>query len=132
MDIKIYLTALTTFFAIDIVWLGFVAKNLYAKQLGFLMKSDVNWIAALLFYALYIAGLAFFVITPALQKHSWMYAVLAGAFFGLICYATYDLTNLATVKNWPIIITVIDLIWGTVLAAAVSFLTYLVATKFHW
>lgn len=132
MDIKIYLMALTTFFAIDMVWLGFVAKNLYAKQLGFLMKSDINWIAALLFYALYIAGLTFFVITPALQKHSWMYAVLAGAFFGLICYATYDLTNLATVKNWPIIITVIDLIWGTVLAAAVSFVTYIVATKFHW
>lgn len=78
---------------------------------------------------LFIIGLVVFVITPALQKNSWVTALLLGALFGLITYATYDLTNLATIKNWPIIVTIIDLIWGTVLAASVSVVSFLIASK---
>jgi uncharacterized membrane protein len=93
------------------------------------MKPDINWFAAMVFYLLFIAGLVIFVISPAVEKKSWVNALLSGAFFGLISYATYDLTNLATMKNWPLLVTVIDLIWGTVLAASVSALTYLIANK---
>ncbi len=129
MFLKLYAIALPVFFAIDMVWLGLVAKNFYAKQIGFLMKSNINWPAAIIFYLLFIVGLVLFVISPALEKHSWMYAVLFGALFGLITYATYDLTNLATMKNWPLVITIVDLIWGSVLASSVSIVTYFIAVK---
>ena len=93
------------------------------------MKPDINWFAAIIFYLLFILGLVTFVILPAVEKHSWVHAVLFGAFFGLITYATYDLTNLATLKDWPITVTIVDLIWGTVLAASISGLTYFIASK---
>lgn len=111
------------------IWLGLIAKNFYAKHIGFLMKTDINWLAAIIFYLLFIVGLVLFVVAPALKADSWTYAVLYGALFGLITYATYDLTNLATIKDWPIIVTVIDLIWGTVLAASVSVISYLISSK---
>lgn len=129
MFLKLYLIALPVFFIIDMVWLALVAKGFYAKQIGFLMKPDINWAAAIIFYLLFIVGLVQFVITPAMEKHSWTHAVLFGALFGLITYATYDLTNLATLKDWPILVTIVDLIWGAVLAAAVSSITYFIAVK---
>lgn len=128
--IKLYLISIVVFFLIDMVWLGFIAKNLYAAQLGHLMSPKVNWIAAFIFYAMFIAGLVFFVVEPAVAKGSLQYAVLAGAFFGLICYATYDLTNLATLKDWPVSVTLIDLAWGTFLNASVSGAAFMIATKF--
>ncbi|MFA5543481.1 MAG: DUF2177 family protein [Bacilli bacterium] len=126
MFIKIFLVAFVVFFAIDIIWLGLVAKNLYKKYLGFLMSENVNWIAAVIFYIVFIIGLSFFVIEPALAKSSLSYAILAGLFFGFITYATYDLTNLATLKDWPITITIIDLVWGSFLGGAVSTITFLI------
>lgn len=129
MNFKLYFLALPIFFLIDMVWLGLVAKGFYAKHLGFLMRPDVNWLAAIIFYLLFIAGLIIFVVTPALAKGSWLYALGLGALFGLITYATYDLTNLATLKNWPLVVTLVDLLWGAVLAASVSVLTYLLALK---
>jgi len=93
------------------------------------MKPDINWFAAIIFYLLFIAGLVTFVISPAIEKHSWVHALLFGALFGLITYATYDLTNLATLKNWPVLVTIVDLIWGTVLSASISVITYLIANK---
>ena len=130
MFLKLYLIALPVFLAIDMVWLTIVAKNFYAKQIGYLMAKNPNLFAALIFYLIFIAGLIVFVITPALDKKMWIQALLAGAFFGLVTYATYDLTNLATVKDWPLIITFVDLIWGMVLSAAVSVITYFIALKF--
>lgn len=112
------------FMAIDLIWLGFIAKNLYSKYLGYIMTDKVNWGAAILFYVLFIIGLLFFVISPALDKNSWTYALGAGALYGLLTYATYDLTNLATLKDWPITITVIDMIWGTTLAALTSIISF--------
>ena len=129
MFVKLFLIALPVFFAIDMVWLAVVAKNFYQKQIGFLMKPDINWLAAIIFYLLFIIGLIIFVITPAMVKQSWIHALLFGALFGLVTYATYDLTNLATVKDWPLLVTVVDLVWGSVLAASVSVITYLIANK---
>lgn len=94
------------------------------------MKPDVNWIAAGLFYLIFIAGLVVFVIAPAVTKGSWTHALLYGALFGLVCYATYDLTNLAVTKDWPLLVTVVDLAWGAVLAASVSIVSYAIANKF--
>lgn len=129
MFIKLYLIALPVFFAIDMIWLTLVAKNFYANQIGYLMAKNPNLIAALVFYLIFIAGLVFFVITPALDKKMWTHALFAGAFFGLVTYATYDLTNLATVKDWPVIVTIVDLIWGMVLSASVCLVTYFIANK---
>ena len=129
MFIKLYLIALPIFFAIDILWIGLVAKGFYAKHLGAFLRSDINWTAALLFYLLFIVGLVFFVITPAIEKGSWVHALLFGALFGLITYATYDLTNLATLKNWPIVVTIVDLVWGAAVAASVSTITFFIASK---
>ena len=129
MFLKLYFIALPVFFIIDMFWLGLVAKGFYREQLGFLMKPNINWTAAILFYLLFIAGLVVFVISPAMAKNSWSQALILGAFFGFISYATYDLTNLATVKDWPLLVTVVDLVWGAVLAASVSVVTYFVAAK---
>lgn len=126
MFIKYYLIALVVFLVIDLIWLGLIAKNLYAKQLGHLMSQNVNWVAAIVFYLLFIVGLVFFVIQPAVAKDSWSYALLVGMLFGLITYATYDLTNLATLKDWPISITIIDLIWGSSLGGIVSMITFFI------
>jgi len=129
MFLKLFAIALPVFFAIDMVWLGLVAKDFYRAQIGTLMKSDVNWTAAIIFYLIFIAGLVVFAISPAMEKGSWTHALLFGALFGLVCYATYDLTNLAVAKDWPLLVTIVDLIWGAVLAASVSTVTYFVASK---
>lgn len=119
-----FVITFVVFMAIDLIWLGVIAKNLYSKYLGYIMTDKVNWGAALLFYVLFIIGLLFFVISPALDKNSWTYAIGDGALYGLLTYATYDLTNLATLKDWPITITVIDMIWGTTLATLTSTISF--------
>ena len=129
MFIKLYFITLPVFFAVDMVWLGLVAKNFYAKQIGFLMKENVNWPAALAFYLLFIVGLVVFVITPAVEDDAWQHALFRGALFGLITYATYDLTNLATLKDWPFSVTVVDLLWGSILAAAVATISFWIAKE---
>jgi len=129
MFFKLYAIALPVFFAIDMVWLGILAKNFYRAQIGHLMKPDVNWAAAIIFYLIFIAGLVVFVIAPAMEKGSWTHALLFGALFGLVCYATYDLTNLAVAKDWPLLVTVVDLVWGAVLASSVSTVTYFIVSK---
>ena len=124
-----YVITLLIFFAIDLVWLGVVAKGFYQKYIGHLLSPDVNWAAALLFYAIYIAGIVFFAIKPAIEAGSAARALAYGAAFGFIAYATYDLTNQATMKNWPVLVTVIDLAWGTVLTGTVAFLSYQVSSR---
>ncbi|MDY0236137.1 MAG: DUF2177 family protein [Gudongella sp.] len=124
--IKMYLITLIIFFAIDILWLGFIAKDIYKEHLGFLMREKPNWSAAVIFYMVYIVGLLFFVLNPALQKDSLIYGALVGAFFGFITYATYDMTNLATLKDWPMFVTVVDIIWGTVLCSATTSISFII------
>jgi uncharacterized membrane protein len=128
MLVKLYLIALPVFFAIDMVWLGLIAKNFYRQQIGFLMRAQPNWLAVVAFYLLFILGLVVFAIAPAMDQNSWVQGALHGALFGLVSYATYDLTNLATTRDWPLLVTVVDLIWGMVLATAVTLITYAIGT----
>ncbi len=122
----LYGITLAIFFLIDMVWLGLVAKGFYRRQLGTFLSPQVRWGAAILFYLIFIAGLLVFVVRPALLRGAPLQALLFGALFGLICYATYDLSNMATLKGWPLVVTVVDLVWGTVLGGVVSFLSALI------
>ncbi|MDE5420463.1 DUF2177 family protein [Labilibaculum sp. DW002] len=119
-----YLFTFIVFLMIDLLWLGIIAKNLYQKYLGNLLSDKVNWTAAFIFYFIYVAGISIFAIYPAIQKGSAFNAILMGALFGLFTYATYDLTNLATLKDWPIAIVFIDILWGIILSASVSLLGF--------
>ncbi|MFC1653254.1 DUF2177 family protein [Patescibacteria group bacterium] len=130
MFLKQYFITLPIFLAIDAVWLVFIANKFYSKYIGFLMKSDVNFIAAALFYLLFVVGLVVFAIAPSLEKGSWIQALLLGALLGLISYSTYDLTNLATIKDWPVLVTIVDMIWGTLLGGLVSLVSYFIISKF--
>lgn len=124
--LKQYLISLIVFLGIDSIWLLFVAKNFYGTHLGYLMSKNPNLLAAGLFYAINIVGMLIFAINPALQKNSIITAAVLGAVYGLCTYATYDLTNLATIKDWPLIVTIVDMIWGTVLSASVTVVAYLI------
>ena len=124
MNIKLYLVALGVFLAMDMTWLLVIAKDLYAKHLGYLMSKTPNLAAAGIFYLLFVVGLVVFVLEPAIKNNSLVEALWRGALFGLIAYATYDLTNLATIKDWPLLITIIDLIWGAVLSGSVAVVSY--------
>lgn len=121
-----YGITLSVFMVIDLIWLGFIAKDLYAKYLGYLMADNINWLAAVVFYLIFIAGVCYFVLYPSLQDQNLTNLMIRAAFFGFITYATYDLTNLATIKNWPLNITIIDLIWGTTLSTSVSVISYFI------
>jgi len=124
--LKLYFSTLAVFFAIDMFWLGLVARTFYRKHLGFLMAPNPNWLAAIIFYLLFIVGILVFVVLPGLESGSLRDTLLRAALFGLITYATYDLTNLATLKDWPIIITVVDMIWGIVLSVMVSYASFVI------
>ena len=121
-----YLITLVVFFLIDMIWLGVVAKGFYRRQLGSMLSPKVNWAAAVLFYLLFIVGLIVFAIRPALVGGEPLKALFLGALLGLISYATYDLSNLATLKDWPLVVTIVDLVWGTVLGGAVSFISAII------
>jgi uncharacterized membrane protein len=119
MKLKHYLISLITFLAIDSLWLGLVAPSFYRSQIGYVMADNPNLFAAGVFYLLFIFGLQVFVIEPN-QNNSLINTTLRGALFGLVTYATYDLTNLATLEGWPILLTIVDLAWGTTLTALVT------------
>ena len=127
--IKLYFATLIAFFVIDMVWLGLIARTLYRNYLGFLLASTTNWYAVILFYLLFILGILVFVVLPGLKDNSLKATLLRAVLFGLVTYATYDLTNLATVKNWPVLITVIDLAWGTILSVLVSYISFMVGKR---
>jgi uncharacterized membrane protein len=116
----VYILTFVVFLIIDLVWLGFVAKDLYRRQLGTLLSEQVNWTAAIIFYLLFVAGVFLFAIAPAIEKQSLQHAIVYGAMFGFFTYATYDLTNLATLKGWPLKIVFIDIVWGAFLTGSVS------------
>jgi uncharacterized membrane protein len=124
--IKQFFVALGSFLLIDGLWLTVVAKNFYSKHLGFLMAKTPNLWAAGLFYLIYIFAMVVLIVTPGIEKGSFWSTVLTGALFGFCCYATYDLTNLATLQNWPLVVTLVDLVWGTVLSASIAAISFLI------
>jgi uncharacterized membrane protein len=115
--LKLFGVGAVVFFSLDLLWLGFLARGFYQRQLGNLMRPDVRWVPALLFYLVYVAALIVFVAQPALERQSLARALLFGAFFGLTAYAAFDLTSLALVRGFPVAVAVVDLTWGTVLSA---------------
>ena len=117
---KLYLLTIPIFFLIDIIWLGYVAKGFYRKNLAFILSPEVNWPAAISFYLIYIVGILFFAVAPALERESLARAFVWGALYGFFTYATYDLTNMALIKGWPLKIVVVDISWGMVLCALVA------------
>lgn len=118
--LRAYLFTFIPFLALDALWLGLVASQFYQSQIGFIMAETPNWLAAIAFYLLFIAGMVFFVTGPGIRAGNISQAAWRGAFFGLVTYATYDLTNLATLAGWPLLVTLIDLAWGTLLGAATA------------
>ena len=115
--------------AIDLIWLLGIAKSLYRDEMGDLMATEPKLIAGLAFYLLYALGATIFVILPALSKQSLMYALQFGALFGLFCYMTYDLTNLAVVRNFPIQLAFIDMAWGSLVTALCASFAYWVGNR---
>ena len=125
----IYITFLVALVAIDLVWLLGVAKNVYREQMGDLMASEPKLVAGLAFYVIYALGVCIFVILPAISKQSLVYALQYGALFGFFCYMTYDLTNLAVVRNFPTQLAFIDMAWGSFVTAICAGLAYWVGNK---
>jgi uncharacterized membrane protein len=126
---KLYLVSLAAFLAIDLLWLGVVARTFYSQYLGYIMAPSPNWLAAIIFYLLFIVGILFFVVVPGLESGSLKTTLLRAALFGLITYATYDLTNLATLKDWPVLVSVVDMLWGTCLSVSVSAIGYIAGKR---
>ena len=126
--LKLYLLTIPVFFAIDMIWLGYAARNFYKTQLHDLLSPEVNWPAAFLFYFIYIVGILFFAVRPGLEAESFFKTCLLGALFGFFTYATYDLTNLATLRNWPITVVIVDIAWGTLLCTLVGGGSYLIGS----
>jgi len=126
---KLYAISVPVFFLIDFLWLGLIAKPFYDRHLGYLLRGQVLWWAAILFYLLFLLGLVVFVIAPAVESGSLSKAVLLGLFFGFITYQTYELTNYALIRDWPLIVVIVDIAWGMVLSSLVSAVTFLAATR---
>lgn len=123
----LYAISVPIFFVIDMIWLGFVASSFYKDRLGHLM--EISWGPAIAFYLVYLLGLVFFAVYPNLSA-GWQTVMLYGGLFGFFTYATYDMTNYATLKNWPLDIVIVDILWGTILGASVAVVTYLVYSAF--
>lgn len=127
--LKVYAACIVVFFALDLTWLGVVAKGFYNAQMGHLLRPDVQWGAALLFYFIYVAAIVILCVAPAVEKQSLARALALGAVFGLAAYAAFDLTSLALLKDFPAGVVYVDLAWGTVLSAAVAGAGYFAALK---
>jgi uncharacterized membrane protein len=127
--VKLYLLTIPVFFLIDILWLGVVAKSYYRRQLAGILGQNVNWAAAVTFYVIYIAGIIFFAVRPSIEGQSLGKAALLGAFYGFFTYATYDLTNMATIDGWPLQMAIVDIGWGVFLCLSVSSISHIIATK---
>jgi len=130
MKLKLYLITFLAFLTIDSLWLGLVAPSFYRSQMGYIMAETPNFFAAGLFYLVFVFGMVVFIVEPGVREGTLMQSVSRGALFGLVTYATYDLTNLATLEGWPVLLTVVDLTWGAVLSAAVTLVSVWAGRRF--
>jgi len=128
--LKLFFITMLSFFLIDMLWLGIIAQSFYKKHLGYIMAQNPNWIAAIIFYVIFIIGIIVFVLLPGLKKDSLKSTLVHACFFGVLTYATYDLTNLATLEDWPVIVTIVDIIWGGVLTTLVCLSSFIIGRKF--
>ena len=124
--LKVYLITFVVFMVIEGIWLAVVAKDFYKKEIGYIMSKSPKILPTLIFSLVFVFGLVFFVINPALARDSWSYALLAGSILGLVSYSTYDLTNHAALEGWPLKVTIVDLLWGLSMSAMVSTITFFI------
>jgi len=124
-----YGVSVPVFFVVDMIWLGVIARGFYRKALEPLLTPNINWTAAIIFYLLFLVGVLVFALLPGMEKRSLVYTVKMAALFGFIAYATYDLTNLATLRDWPLMLSIVDMMWGSCLSASTAGLTYLIMTR---
>lgn len=124
-----YISTAVVFFGLDFIWLSRVATSFYKSRIGDLMLAQPNFMAAGLFYLFYIAGIVYFAVAPALNGGNWVNALVSGAILGFIAYGTYDMTNLSTLKNWSLSVSVVDMAWGTVLTGLAAAAGYLVTSR---
>ena len=130
MFIQTYLVSLVLFLVLDAIWLLYIAQDFYQKNIGSIMKAEPNLWAAGLFYLIFLGGLVVFVTQPALLKESWMHALIFGMFFGLVTYATFDLTSLALLEGFSVKVVVVDLLWGMFIGGSVATGAYYIVTNF--
>jgi len=130
--LKVYGVALSVFLVIDLMWIGFIARTFYQDHLGFILASSPNWIAAITFYLMFVAGLLFFVVLPGLKYNTFKVSLFRAALFGILTYGTYDLTNLALIEGWPVLVTVVDIIWGMILSVIVCLVSIKVGRHFDY
>jgi len=123
--IYLYVLTIPAFFLIDMLWLGVIAKDFYQEKLVSFL-GPVNWTAAIVFYLIFIIGILIFAVAPALESQSWQKALILGVLFGFFTYATYDLTNLATLREWPLTVTLVDMVWGAVLSGSVATVSFFI------
>jgi len=116
------------FLSIDAVWLGYVARGIYVDQIGHLMRERPNFGAAAVFYLIFVIGIVFFAVNPALERGAPLVALGYGALFGFFAYATYDVTNYSTLRDWPIGVAVLDTVWGATLTGVSAFAGYWVTS----
>jgi uncharacterized membrane protein len=121
----LYLLTVPLVALFDLVWLGFLAKDFYQTKLAYLL-GPVNWPGAIVFYCMYAGGILLFAVSPALTGGVLLKASILGALLGLFAYATYDLTNYATIKDWPLSVVIVDILWGVFLTGSVSALSFLI------
>jgi uncharacterized membrane protein len=124
-----YIVSVPVFFIVDMIWLGVIAKGFYRKALEPLIAPDINWIAAIIFYLLFLVGVLIFALLPGIERRSFGYTIAMAALFGFIAYATYDLTNLAILRDWPLMLSIVDMVWGSFLSASTAAITYLIMSR---
>lgn len=126
-----YITALVTFLVLDLFWINIAAREFYSRSLSGYLAPQPNLVPALLLYALLVAGLTYFVLIPARKDKELAPSLMRAAFLGLLCYATYDLTNLAVAREWPLSVTIIDMAWGAVLMTATTAITTILMQRYR-
>jgi len=124
-----YAVSVPVFFIVDMIWLGVIAKGFYRNALEPLLTPNINWIAAVIFYLLFLVGVLIFALLPGMERRSLVYTIKMAALFGFIAYATYDLTNLATLRDWPLMLSIVDMIWGSFLSTSTATITYLIMSR---
>ena len=124
-----YAVSVPVFFIVDMIWLGIIAKGFYRKAREPLLTANINWAAAIIFYLLFLVGILVFALLPGMEKRSLGYTVVLAALFGFIAYATYDLTNLATLRDWPLMLSIVDMLWGAFLSTSTAAITYLIMSR---